>query len=55
MVVYPKRFDAQFKEDGEYWRKEMPSGEKYLFTFEVLSDENDIPVQILDNVIRQIA
>ncbi len=48
-------FYAQFEGDGEYWRKELPTGEKYLVTFEVLFDENDMPVQILDTIIKQLA
>lgn len=48
-------FYAQFKEDGEYWRKEMPTGEKYLVTVEIINDENDMPVQIKDTIIKQIS
>jgi hypothetical protein len=48
-------FYAHYKEDGEYDRKEMPSGEKYLVTVEIIMDENDMPVEIRDTIIRQIA
>ena len=48
-------FYAHFSEDGEYYRKEMPTGEKYLVTVEIIMDENDMPVEIKDTIIKQIA
>jgi hypothetical protein len=48
-------FYAEFKEDGGYWRKELPTGEKFLVTFEVITDENDMPVEIKDTIIKQIS
>ncbi|HEY0174893.1 MAG TPA: hypothetical protein VGC08_00855 [Pedobacter sp.] len=45
---------AQFSEDGGYWRKEMPTGEKYIVSVEVITDENDMPVQIKDTIIKKI-
>jgi hypothetical protein len=47
-------FYAQFKEDGEYWRKEMPTGEKYLVTIEVIMNEHDMPVEIRDTIIKKL-
>lgn len=47
-------FYAQFKEDGEYWRKEMPNGDKYLVTIEVITDENDMPVEVKDTVLKKL-
>ena len=47
-------FYAQFEEDGEYWRKEMPTGEKYLVTIEVITDDRDMPVEIKDTVIKKL-
>jgi hypothetical protein len=47
-------FYAQFEEDGEYWRKEMPTGEKYLVTIEVIMDENDMPVDVKDTIIKRL-
>jgi hypothetical protein len=47
-------FYAQFEEDGEYWRKEMPTGEKYLVTIEVIMDDNDMPVRIKDSIIKKL-
>ena len=46
-------FYAQFKEDGGYYRKEMPTGEKYLVTIEVITDENNMPVEVKDTVIKK--
>jgi hypothetical protein len=47
-------FYARFTEDGECYRKEMPTGEKYLVTIEIIKDENDMPVEIKDTIIKQI-
>ena len=47
-------FYAQFEEDGEYWRKEMPNGDKYLVEVEVITDDFDMPVQIKDTVIKKL-
>lgn len=46
-------FYAQFKEDGEYWRKELPNGDKYLVSIEVVMDEQDMPMQIKDTIIKK--
>ena len=47
-------FYAQFEEHGPYYRKEMPSGERYLVTVEVIMDENDMPVEIRDTVYKKL-
>jgi hypothetical protein len=47
-------FYAQFEEDGGYYRKEMPTGEKYLVTVEIIYDEHDMPVEIKDTVIKKL-
>ncbi|WP_439695614.1 hypothetical protein ACFGVS_22135 [Mucilaginibacter sp. AW1-7] len=47
-------FYAQFSEDGGYWRKELPTGEKFLVTIEVITDENDMPIRIDDHIIKQL-
>lgn len=47
-------FYAQFEEDGPYYRKEMPTGEKYLVTVEIIMDENDMPVEIKDTVYKKL-
>jgi hypothetical protein len=43
-----------FKEDGGLWRKEMPTGEIYLVTIEVVYDERGMPVRILDTSIKDV-
>ena len=47
-------FYGQFAEDGGYWRKELPTGEKFLVTIEVISDENAMPVGIKDTIIKKL-
>jgi hypothetical protein len=47
-------FYAQFEEDGGYWRKELPNGDKFLVTIEVITDENDMPLHIKDHVVKQL-
>jgi hypothetical protein len=47
-------FYAQFEEDGGYWRKEMPNGDKYLVTLEVISDKDDMPVEVRDTLIKKL-
>lgn len=47
-------FYAMFKEDGGYYRKELPSGEKYLVEIEVIYDSNDMPVDVKDTIIRKL-
>jgi len=47
-------FYSQFEEDGGYWRKELPTGEMFVVTIEVVTDEHDIPFEIKDTVIRKL-
>lgn len=47
-------FYAQFEEDGGYYRKELPTGEKYLVTVEIIFDEHDMPVEIKDTIIKKL-
>jgi ssDNA-specific exonuclease RecJ len=47
-------FYAKFSEDGAYYRKELPTGEKFLVTVKVILDENDFPVRIEDTIIKQL-
>ena len=47
-------FYAQFEEDGRYWRKELPTGEKFLVTIEIITDENDVAIEIKDTVIKKL-
>jgi hypothetical protein len=48
-------FYAMYEEDGGYYRKELPTGEKYLVTVEIIYDEDDMPVKIEDTIIKQIS
>lgn len=47
-------FYAQFAEDNGYWRKELYTGEKYLVSLEVITDANDMPVEVRDTVIKRL-
>ena len=47
-------FYGQYAEDRGYWRKEMPTGEKYLVTVEIIYDENDMPIEIKDTIIKKL-
>ncbi|MEO8853926.1 MAG: hypothetical protein ABI359_09110 [Ginsengibacter sp.] len=47
-------FYGKFTEDGGYWRKELPTGEKFLVTIEVISDQNGMPVSIVDTVVQKL-
>jgi hypothetical protein len=38
-------FYAEFLEDEGYWRKEMPNGEKYLVTIEVI-EKKGMPLEL---------
>lgn len=46
-------FYAQFEEDGGYYRKELPTGENFLVTVEIIFDENDMPVEVKDTFIKK--
>lgn len=48
-------FYAQFKEDGGYWRKEMPNGEKYIVSVEIITDEKGVPVEVKDTFIKRLS
>ncbi len=47
-------FYALFDEDGGFWRKELPNGEKYLVEIDVIMDENDMPLEIKDTIIKSL-
>jgi hypothetical protein len=47
-------FYGYFAEDEGYWRKELPSGEKFLVKIEIISDKNGLPVEIKDTVIKKL-
>lgn len=47
-------FYGYFAEDEGFWRKELPSGEKFLVSIEIIYDEKGIPVEIKDTVIKKL-
>lgn len=47
-------FYTQFEEDGEYWRKELPTGEKYLVEIEIIRDDNGMLKEIKDTIIKKL-
>jgi hypothetical protein len=47
-------FYAKYKDNGNYYTKELPSGERFLVEIEVIMDENDMPKEIKDTVIRKL-
>lgn len=47
-------FYGKFKEDEGYWRKELPTGEKFLVAIEVIYDKQGMPVNIKDTIIKKL-
>ena len=47
-------FYAQFEEDGGYWRKELPTGEKYLVLVDIVYDEKGMPIEVKDTIIKKL-
>lgn len=47
-------FYAQYEGDGEYYTKELPSGDRFLVDIEIIFDENDYPVDIKDTIIKTL-
>ena len=47
-------FYAKYKGDGDFYRKELPTGEQFLVKIEIVMDENDMPVKIKDTFIQPI-
>jgi hypothetical protein len=47
-------FYARYEGDGDYYRKELPTGEQYLVSVAIITDENDLPVKVQDTIIKQI-
>ena len=48
-------FYSKYESDGEYYRKELPTGEQFLVEVEVIMDERDMPVEIKDTIIRKLS
>ena len=47
-------FYVKYKGDGDYYHKELPTGEKFLVQVNVITDDNDMPIRIEDKIIKQI-
>ncbi|SDE84317.1 hypothetical protein SAMN05216464_11016 [Mucilaginibacter pineti] len=47
-------FYAKYPGDGEHYTKELPTGEKFLVDIEIIMDDNDMPVQIKDTIIKML-
>ena len=47
-------FYGKFIEDGGYWRKELPTGEKFIVSIEVIYDKHGLPVNIKDTIIQKL-
>jgi len=47
-------FHAKYHGDGDYYHKELPTGELYLVKVEIIMDENDMPVKINDTIIKKL-
>lgn len=47
-------FYAKYEGDGEHYHKELPTGEQYLVSVKIITDENDMPVKVEDTIIKQL-
>lgn len=47
-------FYAKLEGDGELYHKEMPTGEIYLVKVDIVTDDQDLPIEVKDTIIRQI-
>ncbi len=47
-------FYAMYEEDGGLYRKEMPTGEQFLVKVKVITDDNDMPVEVQDTIIKKL-
>lgn len=47
-------FYAKYEEDGGFYRKELPNGELYLVSVKIITDENDMPVDVKDSIIKKL-
>ena len=46
-------FYAKFSEDGGYWRKELPTGEMFTVSFDIIY-ENSMPKIVNEAIIKKI-
>jgi hypothetical protein len=47
-------FYAHYKGDGDHYTKELPTGERFLVDIEVITDENEMPVEIRDTILKTL-
>lgn len=47
-------FYAKYESDGDYYTKELPTGERYQVKVEIITDENEFPIEIKDTVIKEL-
>jgi len=47
-------FYMQFAEDGGYWRKELPTGEKYLVILDIVYNDAGMPIEVKDTIIKKL-
>ena len=47
-------FYAKHKDDGDYYHKEMPNGDQFPVSIEIIMDDKDMPVEIKDTVIKKL-
>jgi hypothetical protein len=47
-------FYSKLAGDGEYWRKELPSGEKFLVLFDIIYDDNGYALEVKDTFLKEI-
>ncbi|QXV65568.1 hypothetical protein INP83_00250 [Mucilaginibacter sp. 21P] len=48
-------FYSKQEEDGDYYRKELPTGEKYLVEVIIVTDNNDMPIKVEDKIIKELS
>jgi hypothetical protein len=47
-------FYAKHKGDDELYRKELPTGEQYLVKVEIITNNDGLPIEVKDTVIKQL-
>ncbi|RFZ94861.1 hypothetical protein D0C36_04830 [Mucilaginibacter conchicola] len=48
-------FYSKHEDDGDYYRKELPTGEQYLVAVTIVTDDNDMPVKVEDTIIKKLS
>jgi hypothetical protein len=47
-------FYAKYEGDGDYYHKELPTGERYLVSVKIITDEKDMPIRVEDTIIKEL-